>query len=69
MKKKVELDDIDVVFVDEPGTEEERKAFSAFLKQRKEQLKERKQLITYNSQSKTHSLVKEKTVVYKAKKK
>ena len=34
MNRKVTLDDKDIVFIDEPWTEEERAKFSAFLKRR-----------------------------------
>ena len=43
-KKEIELDDVDVEFVDEPWTEEERKKFSAYLRSRKALTQTRRQV-------------------------
>ena len=54
MKKKVNLDDKDVVFIDKPWTEEERKNFSAYLKARKLHLRQRKYTRTFTTLTKKH---------------
>ena len=46
MIKKKKLDDLDLVFINEPWTEEERKSFSAYLKAKKLQLKTKKKLMS-----------------------
>ena len=46
MIKKKKLDDLELVFIDEPWTKEERKSFSAFLKARKLKLHSGKHIRT-----------------------
>ncbi len=54
MSKRKNLDDKDVVFVNEPWTEEERSKFSAFLKAQKLRLQPRKQTKTLTTRTKKH---------------
>ena len=53
-KKNLDLDDKDVVFVDEPWTEEERTKFSAFLKARKLRQQTRQQVWKFTTRKKKH---------------
>ena len=54
MDRKINLDDKDIMFIDEPWTEEERKKFSAFLKARKLRQRTRQQVWKFTTRKKKY---------------
>lgn len=54
MNKKKKLDDLELVFIDEPWTDEERKSFSAYLRAQKLRSKRKRPAQANTTQKKKH---------------